>query len=112
MALDGERLNRRMHNKLWVADNSVAIFGSRNLGDEYFEYKAPVSFVDIDLLLVGPAVQQLSGAFDEYWNSGAAWPAQALGVRAGDEERRAVHEVVRRRADSCRTIPACRRPAL
>ena len=34
--VDGERLNRRMHNKLWVSDNAVAIVGSRNLGDAYF----------------------------------------------------------------------------
>ena len=27
------RQHRRMHNKLWLADNSVAIVGGRNLGD-------------------------------------------------------------------------------
>ena len=34
---DSERLNRRMHNKLWVTDNVVAIVGSRNLADAYFD---------------------------------------------------------------------------
>ena len=36
-ASDGERLNRRMHNKLWIADGATAIVGGRNLGDEYFD---------------------------------------------------------------------------
>lgn len=31
-----ERFNYRMHNKLIVADNRIAIIGGRNLGDEYF----------------------------------------------------------------------------
>jgi putative cardiolipin synthase len=30
------RINRRMHNKSWIADNRVAIVGGRNVGDEYF----------------------------------------------------------------------------
>ena len=32
----GKRLNHRMHNKTWIADNRIAIVGGRNLGDEYF----------------------------------------------------------------------------
>ncbi|HQR48226.1 MAG TPA: phospholipase D-like domain-containing protein, partial [Steroidobacteraceae bacterium] len=31
-----ERINRRMHNKSWIADNRIAVVGGRNLGDEYF----------------------------------------------------------------------------
>ena len=31
---DGERLNRRMHNKAWIADNVGAIIGGRNLGNK------------------------------------------------------------------------------
>jgi putative cardiolipin synthase len=30
------RLNRRMHNKSFTADNQVTIIGGRNVGDEYF----------------------------------------------------------------------------
>ncbi len=36
VVLRGSRLNRRMHNKAWIADNRVAIIGGRNIGDEYF----------------------------------------------------------------------------
>jgi len=34
--LRDERVNRRMHNKLFAADNQFAITGGRNVGDEYF----------------------------------------------------------------------------
>jgi putative cardiolipin synthase len=30
------RLTFRMHNKLMVADDSVAVISGRNIGDEYF----------------------------------------------------------------------------
>ena len=33
---DFSRLDRRMHNKSFTADNQVTIIGGRNIGDEYF----------------------------------------------------------------------------
>ena len=30
------RINHRMHNKVWIADNRITIAGGRNIGDEYF----------------------------------------------------------------------------
>ncbi len=35
--------HRRMHNKLWLVDNCVAIVGGRNLGDEYFDAEAAIA---------------------------------------------------------------------
>jgi putative cardiolipin synthase len=77
-AADTERLNRRMHNKLWVADNAVAVVGGRNLGDEYFDVDAATNFSDLDVLAVGPVVQTLSRCFDAYWNNPLAVPFAAL----------------------------------
>jgi putative cardiolipin synthase len=34
--VDFGRVNRRMHNKLMVADNAAAIVGGRNIGDIYY----------------------------------------------------------------------------
>ena len=68
------RQHRRMHNKLWLADNSVAIVGGRNLGDEYFDAKPELNFTDIDLLSVGPVAEQLGHSFDQYWNSALSQP--------------------------------------
>jgi putative cardiolipin synthase len=72
------RINHRMHNKAWIADNRLAVAGGRNVGDEYFTASAGVNFVDLDFAVVGPAVAQLSVAFDSYWNSAAVWPIAAL----------------------------------
>lgn len=68
------RQHRRMHNKLWLADNSVAIVGGRNLGDEYFDAEPDMNFTDIDLLGFGPVAQQLGYSFDQYWNSALSQP--------------------------------------
>jgi len=66
---DFARLNRRMHNKSFTADNQVAIAGGRNVADEYFLAGDDVAFVDVDVMAVGPVVQEVSKAFDRYWNS-------------------------------------------
>jgi putative cardiolipin synthase len=72
------RLNARMHNKGWIADNRIAIAGGRNIGDEYFSASERVSFVDLDFAMVGPAVNEMSADFDGYWSSAAVWPMAAL----------------------------------
>ncbi|MFQ6574905.1 phospholipase D family protein [Pseudomonas sp. UM16] len=66
--------HRRMHNKLWLVDNSMAIVGGRNLGDEYFDAEPNLNFTDIDLLGVGPVAEQLGHSFDQYWNSALSRP--------------------------------------
>jgi len=68
-ALDFKLLNRRMHNKLYIADDSVMIAGGRNIGEDYFEYLAPDVFRSRDLMGVGPIADTASGAFDLFWNS-------------------------------------------
>ncbi|VVN74454.1 Cardiolipin synthase C [Pseudomonas fluorescens] len=66
--------HRRMHNKLWLADNSAAIVGGRNLGDEYFDAEPDLNFTDIDMLGMGPVAEQLGHSFDQYWNSALSKP--------------------------------------
>lgn len=82
---DTARLNRRMHNKLWIADNAVAVAGGRNLGDQYFEALPDKNFADLDLLIAGPVVRELSRSFDDYWNSESAIPAEAFLAYRPDE---------------------------
>ncbi|WP_296224256.1 phospholipase D family protein [Ralstonia sp. UBA689] len=77
-AAEFRRVNRRMHNKAFIADNALAVTGGRNLGAEYFTQDKTTNFVDLDVLTAGPAVRQLSAAFDTYWNSEFAYPVQAL----------------------------------
>jgi len=77
-ALDFERINRRMHNKSWIADNRIAIVGGRNVGDEYFAADGEMNFVDLDFAMVGPVVRDASATFDRYWNSEFAYPIESL----------------------------------
>ena len=75
---DAARLQRRMHNKIFVADNAIAITGGRNLGDTYFGQSDGVNFIDIDLLTAGRITRDLSRSFDKYWNNPLAYPVQSL----------------------------------
>ena len=77
-ASDFNRINHRMHNKMFVADNEAGVVGGRNIGDEYFGAREGVNFADMDLLAVGPVVQDLSRSFDEFWNSEWVYPIEAL----------------------------------
>ncbi|RWU26784.1 phospholipase [Pseudomonas alkylphenolica] len=78
--------HRRMHNKLWLVDNSMAIVGGRNLGDEYFDAKPNLNFTDIDLLGVGPVAEQLGHSFDQYWNSALSQPIEDFLWRKPDAD--------------------------
>jgi phosphatidylserine/phosphatidylglycerophosphate/cardiolipin synthase-like enzyme len=75
---DVDRMQRRMHNKIFVADNAVAIVGGRNLGETYFGQSEGTNFVDIDLLGSGRIARDLSRSFDQYWNNPLAYPVQSL----------------------------------
>jgi cardiolipin synthase C len=72
------RLNRRMHNKSFTADNQATIIGGRNVGDEYFAATEGVVFVDLDVMAVGPVVTEVSKEFDRYWASGSSYPVERL----------------------------------
>jgi len=73
------RIDHRMHNKLFVADNVMSISGGRNIADPYFTLADTASnFVDLDIFAAGPVVKQLSGQFDRYWNDTYAYPLDAI----------------------------------
>jgi len=72
------RLDYRMHNKLMVTDNAIALVGGRNIGDQYFQIDPGSQFADDDVFVVGPMSKNLSESFDEFWNNGLSIPAAAL----------------------------------
>lgn len=78
LLLRAKSLNRRMHNKAWIADGRVAIAGGRNIGDAYFDAAREGAFLDADLLAVGPIVADTARMFDAYWNSPVVIPHAAL----------------------------------
>ena len=75
---DLSRVNHRMHNKSLTADNRATILGGRNIGDEYFGATEDVAFGDLDVIGVGPVVQDVPSMFDLYWNSQRVYPLSAF----------------------------------
>jgi putative cardiolipin synthase len=72
------RLDYRMHNKLMVVDNSVALVGGRNVGAQYFQVEPDSQFADDDAFAAGVIAGKLSETFDAYWNSEFSVPATFL----------------------------------
>jgi len=77
-ASDIPRINHRMHNKLFVADNAIAITGGRNIGDQYFTRDPHSNFIDLDVVAAGAIVPQLSATFDAFWNSKYSYPIASV----------------------------------
>ena len=75
---DFSRLNRRMHNKTFHADNQVTIVGGRNIGDEYFAAHQEIDFVDLDVMAIGPVVTDVSKDFERYWRCESSSPVQSI----------------------------------
>lgn len=78
------RMNRRMHNKSFIADGSAAIVGGRNIGDEYFQVGDDIFYVDMDVLATGAIVPETAAVFDEYWNSASVFEAENIIGGEGD----------------------------
>ncbi len=105
---DFHRLNRRMHNKALVADNRLAIVGGRNIGDAYFGACAENLFEDLDVVLAGPVVRELSHDFDCYWSCGSAHGADTILRRARPRALARLRAAVRRRNRSPRALAYAR----
>lgn len=78
MILDLKRINRRMHNKSFIADHQVALIGGRNMTNQYYNVSDNYQFSDVDVMLVGSAVKDISHSFDEYWNHEYAYKVQEV----------------------------------
>lgn len=86
-AFHAGRMTHRMHNKVYVIDNQVAIVGGRNIADEYFGVDEDSNFRDMDLLAVGTVVPEISETFDNYWNSPWSVPLEVFKIRTPSEKK-------------------------
>jgi cardiolipin synthase C len=102
------RVNHRMHNKLLLADGHFALYGGRNIADEYYMRHDGANFIDLDVLSAGAVVPELAASFDEYWNSVHVWPLERV-LRRGErrEDRAALQAAFAQRV---RSLPALQRP--
>ncbi|WP_054303980.1 phospholipase D family protein [Gemmobacter sp. LW-1] len=97
-AFDFPRLNRRMHNKSFTVDGVATIIGGRNIGDIYFSRAADTQYSDFDLLASGAILPEVDADFDAYWNSGSAYPHEALVTPPKDAAARFASAVATARA--------------
>jgi putative cardiolipin synthase len=78
-------LNRRMHNKTFIADGRFAVLGGRNIGDRYFGIYEDFVQNDLDVMVAGPLAGTVTETFDDYWNSEYSYP---VALFARDERPR------------------------
>ncbi len=108
---DFSRANRRMHNKSFTSDNQATIVGGRNIGDEYFAASEGMLFADLDVLAVGPVVDEVSRDFDRYWASDSAYPVTGILPAASEtalDELSAQASIIERDPAAGRYIEALR----
>lgn len=77
------RINRRMHNKSMTFDKQITIIGGRNIGNEYLSNDQNSQFADLDVLLIGRVVNDISQSFSSYWDSAMSYDIETL-VKAED----------------------------
>lgn len=58
----------RNHRKLISVDDSEAITGGRNIGDDYFDMSPHYNFYDRDVYVTGPIVKTMRESFDLFFN--------------------------------------------
>ncbi|HEY4252261.1 MAG TPA: phospholipase D family protein [Roseomonas sp.] len=83
-------LNRRMHNKAWIADGGLVICGGRNIGDRYFDAAGDFNFRDLDAVLENMPAAKAGVVFEAYWRSPLARSVRRLRIRSG---RRALRKL-------------------
>jgi phosphatidylserine/phosphatidylglycerophosphate/cardiolipin synthase-like enzyme len=62
------KFNQRMHNKVFVVDDSVGITGGRNYQDRYFDWDPTFDYIDRDVMVGGPTVRRMADSFRLFWN--------------------------------------------
>jgi putative cardiolipin synthase len=96
-------VNQRMHDKTAIFDSVAGITGGRNMADEYFDFDHEYNFRDREVLLLGSAVRDMQGNFNEFWNSEFAIPVEQI---LKDELNDISSEDVTRRSEELHTYAA------
>jgi len=99
MLLGAWHLNRRMHNKAWIADGTRLICGGRNIGDRYFDAGGDFNFRDLDVRILGASAEPAASIFESYWRSPLARPLGRIArLRARRASLRRLRKLLNRRA--------------
>ena len=69
LTIDFHDHNVRLHNKLLLVDNYIALTGGRNINNHYFDQVIGMNYKDRDVLLILPSGTEITNCFYSYWNS-------------------------------------------
>ncbi len=72
------KVNQRMHNKVFVVDNQVGITGGRNNQNAYYDQARGMNYRDRDILIAGPVVTDMRKSFNEFWTFKYSLPIQEM----------------------------------
>jgi phosphatidylserine/phosphatidylglycerophosphate/cardiolipin synthase-like enzyme len=72
------KYNHRMHNKIVIVDGTYGITGGRNYENDYFDRGTDRSFLDRDILVLGPVVEQMVTSFEDYWADDLSVPTSKM----------------------------------
>lgn len=73
-----QSLNQRMHTKLLLVDNQMAIVGGRNIQDRYFDWDPEFNYRDRDVWVAGNITQAMQENFNAFWQSERTYSATQL----------------------------------
>ncbi len=73
-----KKLNQRMHSKLLLVDDKIAIIGGRNVQDRYFDWNSVYNYRDRDLLIAGPVAKDMRTNFEAFWAYRKSLPPTSL----------------------------------
>lgn len=65
--LNFRSFNQRMHNKIFIVDDRVAITGGRNYQNDYYDRGTTRNFKDYGVAVTGKLVKEMTDSFIEYW---------------------------------------------
>lgn len=86
-----DALNSRMHTKLLLVDDKMAVIGGRNIQDRYFDWGQAYNYRDRDVWVAGPVTQKMAENFNAFWSSERSIPAAQLDDVALELSNAAAH---------------------
>ena len=73
-----KHINSRMHTKLLLVDDRMAIVGGRNIQDRYFDWGLSYNYRDRDVWVAGPVTRKMRDNFNAFWLSDRTAAASQL----------------------------------
>lgn len=62
-------IRRRLHQKVLVIDQTYALLGGMNIGNQYISPNEAFPWLDFAVIVEGPIVQQIYSSCEKIWNS-------------------------------------------